>query len=83
MPGNSFHEPDGRASLSPASRVGRVPSAWSGSPGRTRPTGFMDRVQVRKVFQSNLRFAQRMFFFGQNREGILRNKAQSLRGKKP
>ncbi|MBM3840045.1 MAG: hypothetical protein FJ398_19185 [Verrucomicrobia bacterium] len=32
-------QPDGRASLSPASRVGRVPSAWSGSPGRTRPTG--------------------------------------------
>jgi len=41
-------EPDGRASLSPASRDGRVPSASSGSPGRTRPTGFMGRVQVRK-----------------------------------
>ncbi|MBM3841518.1 MAG: hypothetical protein FJ398_26960 [Verrucomicrobia bacterium] len=34
-------EPDGRASLSPASRVGRVPGTWSGSPGRTRPTKFM------------------------------------------
>ncbi|MBM3836463.1 MAG: hypothetical protein FJ398_00645 [Verrucomicrobia bacterium] len=41
------HEPDGRASLSAASGVGRVPSAWSGSPGRTRPTGdrFMGRVR--------------------------------------
>ncbi|MBM3837317.1 MAG: hypothetical protein FJ398_05015 [Verrucomicrobia bacterium] len=38
------HEPDGRASLSPASRVGRVPRTSSGSPGRTRPTGFMGRV---------------------------------------
>ncbi|MBM3837034.1 MAG: FAD-binding protein [Verrucomicrobia bacterium] len=38
------HEPDGRASLSPASRVGRVPPTSSGSPGRTRPTGFMGRV---------------------------------------
>ncbi|MBM3837248.1 MAG: hypothetical protein FJ398_04665 [Verrucomicrobia bacterium] len=38
------HEPDGRASLSPASRVGRVPRTSSGSPGRTRPTGFMDRM---------------------------------------
>ncbi|MBM3837197.1 MAG: hypothetical protein FJ398_04405 [Verrucomicrobia bacterium] len=37
-----------RASLSPASRVGRVPRTSSGSPGRTRPTGFMGRVQVRK-----------------------------------
>jgi len=35
------HQPDGRASLSPASRVGRVPDTSSGSPGRTRPTGFM------------------------------------------
>ncbi|MBM3837928.1 MAG: MFS transporter [Verrucomicrobia bacterium] len=33
-------EPDGRASLSPASRVGRVPGTSSGSPGRTRPTWF-------------------------------------------
>ncbi|MBM3837410.1 MAG: DUF2271 domain-containing protein [Verrucomicrobia bacterium] len=32
-------EPDGRASLSPASRVGRVPVTSSGSPGRTRPAG--------------------------------------------
>jgi len=39
------HEPDGRASLSPASRVGRVPGAWTGSPGRTRPTSFMSPVQ--------------------------------------
>ncbi|MBM3838691.1 MAG: hypothetical protein FJ398_12150 [Verrucomicrobia bacterium] len=37
------HDPDGRASLSPASRVGRVPGTSSGSPGRTRPTGFMGR----------------------------------------
>jgi len=36
-------EPDGRASLSSASRVGRVPLTSSGSPGRTRPTGFMGR----------------------------------------
>jgi len=36
-------EPDGRAGLSPASRVGRVPSTSSGSPGRTRPAGFMGR----------------------------------------
>jgi len=42
-------EPDGRASLSPASRVGRVPSTSSGSRGRTRPTGFMGRVRVRKA----------------------------------
>ncbi|MBM3838111.1 MAG: hypothetical protein FJ398_09125 [Verrucomicrobia bacterium] len=33
-----LHESLGRASLSPASRSGRVPSKWSGSPGRTRPT---------------------------------------------
>ncbi|MBM3838951.1 MAG: hypothetical protein FJ398_13485 [Verrucomicrobia bacterium] len=33
-----------RASLSPASRSGRVPCTSSGSPGRTRPTGFMGRV---------------------------------------
>ncbi|MBM3841615.1 MAG: hypothetical protein FJ398_27465, partial [Verrucomicrobia bacterium] len=39
------HEPDGRASLSPASRVGRVPRTSSGSPGRTRPTG--DRFKGR------------------------------------
>ncbi|MBM3838631.1 MAG: hypothetical protein FJ398_11830 [Verrucomicrobia bacterium] len=32
------HEPDGRASLSPASRFRRVRSSSSGSPGRTRPT---------------------------------------------
>ncbi|MBM3839350.1 MAG: hypothetical protein FJ398_15550, partial [Verrucomicrobia bacterium] len=40
------HEPDGGASLSSASRVKRVPSASSGSPGRTRPTidGFKGRV---------------------------------------
>jgi len=38
------HGPDGRASLSPASRVGRVQHTSSGSPGRTRPTGFMGRV---------------------------------------
>ena len=31
------HEPDGRASLSTASRVRRVPRTSSGSPGRTRP----------------------------------------------
>ncbi|MBM3837387.1 MAG: hypothetical protein FJ398_05385 [Verrucomicrobia bacterium] len=39
-------KPDGGASLSPASRVRRVPSASSGSPGRTRPTidGFKGRV---------------------------------------
>ncbi|MBM3836800.1 MAG: hypothetical protein FJ398_02355 [Verrucomicrobia bacterium] len=37
----SSHEPDGRASLSPASRVRRVPVTSSGSPGRTRPTRFM------------------------------------------
>ncbi|MBM3839879.1 MAG: hypothetical protein FJ398_18280 [Verrucomicrobia bacterium] len=43
----SFREPDGRASLSPASRVGRVPRTSSGSPGRTRPTELMGRVQVR------------------------------------
>jgi len=30
----------GRASLSPASRTGRVPSSSNGSPGRTRPTLF-------------------------------------------
>jgi len=36
-------EPDGRASLSPGSRVGRVPGTSSGSPGRTRPTEFMGR----------------------------------------
>jgi len=36
-------EPDGRASLSPASGVGRLTSTSSGSPGRTRPTGFMGR----------------------------------------
>jgi len=35
------HEPDGRASLSPASRVGRVPRTSSGSPGRTRPPGLI------------------------------------------
>ncbi|MBM3840731.1 MAG: hypothetical protein FJ398_22770 [Verrucomicrobia bacterium] len=35
------HEPNGRASLSPASPVARVPSTSSGSPGRTRPTWFM------------------------------------------
>jgi len=39
----NFHEPDARASLSPASRVGRVPRTSSGSPGRTRPTEFMGR----------------------------------------
>ncbi|MBM3838088.1 MAG: hypothetical protein FJ398_09010 [Verrucomicrobia bacterium] len=43
---SASHESDGRASLSPASRVGRVPVTSSGSPGRTRPTGFMARVQV-------------------------------------
>jgi len=32
-------EDRGRASLSPASQVGRVPRTSSGSPGRTRPTG--------------------------------------------
>ncbi|MBM3841313.1 MAG: hypothetical protein FJ398_25845 [Verrucomicrobia bacterium] len=31
----------GRASLSPASRIKGVPNPSSGSPGRTRPTGFM------------------------------------------
>ncbi|MBM3838813.1 MAG: hypothetical protein FJ398_12770 [Verrucomicrobia bacterium] len=35
---DASHEPDGRASLSPGSRVGRVPVTSSGSPGRTRPT---------------------------------------------
>ncbi|MBM3839633.1 MAG: hypothetical protein FJ398_17015 [Verrucomicrobia bacterium] len=39
------HEPDGRASLSPASRILRVPGTSSGSPGRTRPTGLMGREQ--------------------------------------
>ena len=33
--------PHGRASLSPASRTGRVPHSSSGSPGRTRPTRLM------------------------------------------
>ncbi|MBM3841019.1 MAG: outer membrane lipoprotein-sorting protein, partial [Verrucomicrobia bacterium] len=36
--------PHGRASLSPASRVGRVQSSSSGSPGRTRPTEFRVRA---------------------------------------
>ncbi|MBM3838198.1 MAG: hypothetical protein FJ398_09565 [Verrucomicrobia bacterium] len=41
---STFHEPDGWASLSSASRVGRVPSRLSGSPGRTRPTGSTGRA---------------------------------------
>ncbi|MBM3836726.1 MAG: hypothetical protein FJ398_01980 [Verrucomicrobia bacterium] len=41
---HSSDEPDGRASLSPASRDGRVPRTSSSSPGRTRPTvRFMGR----------------------------------------
>jgi len=43
------HEPDGRASLSPASRVGRNPRTSSGSPGRTRPTGFKGRMQRSEI----------------------------------
>ncbi|MBM3839374.1 MAG: hypothetical protein FJ398_15670 [Verrucomicrobia bacterium] len=43
-PAEPSHEPDGRASLSPASRVGRGRGTSSGSPGRTRPTGFKGRV---------------------------------------
>ncbi|MBM3836485.1 MAG: hypothetical protein FJ398_00755 [Verrucomicrobia bacterium] len=43
------HEP-GRASLSPASRVGRVPSTSSGSPERTRPAGVVG--QNRTVLQT-------------------------------
>jgi len=43
-PRQASHEPDGRASLSPASRSGRVPRTSSSSPGRTRSTGFMGRV---------------------------------------
>ncbi|MBM3841500.1 MAG: hypothetical protein FJ398_26855, partial [Verrucomicrobia bacterium] len=39
------HEPDGRASLSPASRAERVQSSSSGSPGRTRPTEFRVREE--------------------------------------
>jgi len=35
----------GRASLSPASQLGRIPSSSSGSPGRTRPTEFRAREQ--------------------------------------
>ncbi|MBM3840723.1 MAG: membrane protein insertion efficiency factor YidD [Verrucomicrobia bacterium] len=35
--------PKGRASLSPASRIGRVPNSLSGSPGRTRPTLFREQ----------------------------------------
>jgi len=42
------HEPDGGASLSPASRVGRVPRMSSGSPGWTRPSAVVNRVQIRK-----------------------------------
>ncbi|MBM3841091.1 MAG: glycosyltransferase [Verrucomicrobia bacterium] len=41
-------EPHGSASLSPASRAGRVPGSSSGSPGRTRPTEFMGGKHVRK-----------------------------------
>jgi len=43
------HEPDGRASLSPASRVGRFPDASSGLPGRTRPTGFLGRAHGSEI----------------------------------
>ncbi|MBM3841098.1 MAG: hypothetical protein FJ398_24715 [Verrucomicrobia bacterium] len=39
------HEAAGRASLSSASRVRRVPRTWIGSPGRTRPTA--DRFKGR------------------------------------
>jgi len=46
------HKPEGRASLSPASRVGRVPSTSSGSPGRTRPTGFKGRVHGSETRQA-------------------------------
>ncbi|MBM3836345.1 MAG: hypothetical protein FJ398_00015 [Verrucomicrobia bacterium] len=41
------HEPDGRASLSPASRVGRVPRTSSGSLKTTRPTVFTGNVSPR------------------------------------
>jgi len=41
--GASSHEPQGGASLSPASRSGRVQSSSSGSPGRTRPTTFREQ----------------------------------------
>ncbi|MBM3837793.1 MAG: spermidine synthase [Verrucomicrobia bacterium] len=41
-------EPQGKASLSPASRPGRAPSMSRGSPGRTRPTWFTGHEQIRK-----------------------------------
>ncbi|MBM3836344.1 MAG: hypothetical protein FJ398_00010 [Verrucomicrobia bacterium] len=40
-------EPDGRASLSPASRVGCVPRTSSGSLRSTRPTAFTGNVSPR------------------------------------
>jgi len=41
-----FSRERGRASLSPASRAGRVPSAWRGSPGRTHPPRLMDGFET-------------------------------------
>jgi len=68
------HEPDGRASLSQASRIGSVPRASSGSPGRTRPTGFVGGQHVWKeqsdasgasvALTSNFRLRNGRYIFG-------------------
>ncbi|MBM3840781.1 MAG: hypothetical protein FJ398_23040 [Verrucomicrobia bacterium] len=47
------YEPDARASLSPASRVGPVPRTSIGSPGRTRPTEFMGREHGSETKQAS------------------------------
>ncbi|MBM3839508.1 MAG: hypothetical protein FJ398_16365 [Verrucomicrobia bacterium] len=45
-----MRESQGRASLSPASRIGRIPGPSSGSPGRTRPTSMgRDQIQLERI----------------------------------